>query len=333
MGFNLASAFSKLDQNPIFLSAVGDDDAGNIVLAENPALDKSNMLKVNAQSTASYCLVLDMDGEVRLGLGDMKIHDCISSNDIENMFLKFGGSSPPLIVFDGNISTNAMNCILKNCQERSIPVLFEPTDTYKSFKPFDLKYAKNITFASPNFNELRAMSEYIRNHDIRNHEDDEVDEKDTQAVLKACLDYSMDVLTIIPVLIISLGKNGTLIVRRGKECKDALTRMMKEQSSLDEDDDGISATHYPLAHVKETVASVSGAGDCWISTFFTAIIRGYNQDQAVNAGNQAASMSLDHSNHNVPPELEKEKLLWHLPAKGYQLNVERIEQTTHFTLN
>ena len=109
--------------------------------------------------------------------------------------------------------------------------------------------------------------------------------------------------------------------------------MMKEQSSLYEDDDGISATHYPLAHVKETVASVSGAGDCWISTVFTAIIRGYNQDQAVNAGNQAASMSLDHSNHNVPPQLEKEKLLWHLPAKGYQLNVERIEQTTHFTLN
>ena len=113
VGFNLASAFSKLGEYPIFLSAVGNDDAGNIVLSENPSLDKSLMIRIGDQSTASYCLVLDLDGEVKLGLGDMKIHDCISPKHIEDAFSKFGNSNPPLVVFDGNISTSAMNFILK----------------------------------------------------------------------------------------------------------------------------------------------------------------------------------------------------------------------------
>ena len=336
VGFNLASAFSKLDQEPIFLSAVGNDDAGNIVLSENPTLDKSNMLKIPDQSTASYCLILDMDGEVKLGLGDMKIHDCISSENIENVFLKFGNSNPPLVVFDGNISTSAMNCLLKQCDKRDIPVLFEPTDTYKSFKPLSLEYGNRITFSSPNFNELRAMSEYVRYNECRNHENDEFDEKDTQSILRACLEYSMDVLPFIPVLIISLGRNGTLIVKRWPETRNILSRLSKEDVNQFDDNDTISAIHYPLGNIKEKVASVSGAGDCWITTFFTAILKGYNQDQAVEAGNQAASMSLDHSNHNVPPELTKEKIVWHLSAKGVKLNVETRcvkENSTHFTLN
>ena len=138
----------------------------------------------------------------------------------------------------------------------------------------------------------------------------------------------MDVLPIIPVLVVSLGKNGTLIVKRGMENNSLIPRTSEAFN-----EENISATHYPLSIVKDKVASVSGAGDCWITAFFTSVLKGYNQDQAVNAGNQAASMSLDHSNHNVPPELSKHKLLWHLPAKGYRLNVDRIEQTTHFTLS
>ena len=330
VGFNLASAFSKLEQNPIFLSAVGDDDAGNIVLSENPALDKSSIIKFKDQSTASYCLVLDSDGEVKLGLGDMKIHDCISSKFIEDAFLRFEDSSPPLVVFDGNISTKAMDCILKNCHARNIPVLFEPTDMYKSIKPLTSDYAGSIAFTSPNFSELRAMSEYIRYHEVKNHDEDEdrVHANCTKTLLKRCLDYSMDVLSVIPVLLVSLGKNGTLIVKRGKGQNSLLTRITEEF-----DEENISATHYPLVHVNKKVASVSGAGDCWISAFLTSLKKGYTQDQAVHAGNQAASMSLDHTNHNVPPELTKDKILWHLPAKGYQLNVDKIEETNHFTLN
>ena len=286
------------------------------------------MIRLGDQSTASYCLVLDLDGEVKLGLGDMKIHDCISPKHIEDAFSKFGNSNPPLVVFDGNISTSAMNFILKTCHDKNIPVLFEPTDVYKSFKPLNSEFNKAITFSSPNFNELRAMSEFIRYSETKHHEDNEINEKDTQTILKACLEYSMDVLPIIPVLVVSLGKNGTLIVKRGSENNDLMPRINEAFN-----EDNISATHYPLTTVKDKVESVSGAGDCWITAFFTALLKGYNQDQAVNAGNQAASMSLDHANHNVPPELSKEKLLWHLPAKGYKLNVERIEQTTHFTLS
>ena len=174
------------------------------------------------------------------------------------------------------------------------------------------------------------MSEYIRYQEVKNCEehDDHVNSKCTQSLLKRCLDYSMDVLSVIPVLLVSLGKNGTLIVKRGRDQNSLLARITEEF-----DEDNISATHYPLVQVNEEVASVSGAGDCWISAFLTSLKKGYNQDQAVHAGNQAASMSLDHTNHNVPPELTKDKIVWHLPAKGYQLNVEKIEETTHFTLN
>ena len=46
VGCNIASAFSQLNWDPVFLSAVGDDGVGDITFASSKDLDRSNILKI-----------------------------------------------------------------------------------------------------------------------------------------------------------------------------------------------------------------------------------------------------------------------------------------------
>jgi len=44
-------------------------------------------------------------------------------------------------------------------------VFFEPTDIYKGIKPFQTSAIKGVTYASPNFNELKMMVAHIEGKD------------------------------------------------------------------------------------------------------------------------------------------------------------------------
>lgn len=54
----------------MFLSSVGNDALGQSILRHNRHLDKS-FISRNDSPTSSYCVVLDCDGQVKLGVGDM----------------------------------------------------------------------------------------------------------------------------------------------------------------------------------------------------------------------------------------------------------------------
>ena len=82
VGRNLADALARLDCNPIFISAVGDDHLGQCILSQNSKLDKSHVLIRKDKSTATYCLTLDALGDLKHGIGDMDIHQTLKPADI-----------------------------------------------------------------------------------------------------------------------------------------------------------------------------------------------------------------------------------------------------------
>ena len=85
VGRNLADALARLDCNPIFISAVGDDHLGQCILAQNSKLDKSRVLIRNDSSTATYCLTLDSQGDLKYGIGDMDIHQTVTPQDFHEL--------------------------------------------------------------------------------------------------------------------------------------------------------------------------------------------------------------------------------------------------------
>jgi len=77
----------------------------------------------------------------------------------------------------------------------------------------------------------------------------------------------------------------------------------------------VNKTHPGEPVDRESVVSVSGAGDCLAAGFIAGALRGLKQDAAVSAGMQAARQSC-HVSPAVPDVLE---VAWNEPARGRRL--------------
>ena len=94
--------FVRLDCNPLFISAVGDDHLGRCILAHNSKLDKSLISMAQGTSTATYCLTLKDTGDLYTGIGDMDIHMSVTPERIMQCQKQI--QEAPLVVLDGNFS-------------------------------------------------------------------------------------------------------------------------------------------------------------------------------------------------------------------------------------
>ena len=230
----------------------------------------TSIARLEGTPTASYCSVLDADGEVRLGMGDMAAHQFIDKRAVESAF---ANTSPPprLIVFDGNLSVEAMDSILAQAKSlTSATVLFEPTNMLKAHLPFMTANSDSISHTSPNMAELRAMAHFVRCQQPMK-DVTAAEHLDTEKVLKEALKDCQTLFdsTNLKMIVVTLGERGVAVALR----------------------DG-SFNFYEAQAIKD-IASVSGAGDCFISAFMTAlVVRGVGQEDAVAAGFEAARCSL-----------------------------------------
>ncbi len=115
VGRNVADALACFGDDPFFVSAVGGDDLGEKILGHNPALDKGGVSVLPGAATAVYNALLDRDGEVVMGVGDMRIHARIDE-DIIDAALE-GVGKPSAIVLDGNLTEEALEHVLRTCSE------------------------------------------------------------------------------------------------------------------------------------------------------------------------------------------------------------------------
>ena len=260
-------AFSLLDVGTQFVSAVGQDPSGDFILKEAGAkLPTTSISRLVGTPTASYCSVLDANGEVRLGMGDMAAHQRIDKRAVE---AAFGDTSPNLIVFDGNLGVEAMDAILTQAKSLKAAVLFEPTNMLKAHLPLMTPTRDVITHTSPNLAELKAMAHFVRCQQPLNNNSPAP--ADTDKVLHEALTDCRTLFeaTKLEMIVVTLGERGVAIAMR----------------------DG-TLTFYE-AEAVDDVTSVSGAGDCFISAFMTAlVVRGVGQEAAVAAGFEAARCSL-----------------------------------------
>lgn len=270
VGRNLADALARLDCNPLFISAVGNDHLGQCLLSHNSQLDKSLIRVMPDLSTATYCLTLGENGALNLGIGDMDIHNAISPSII--MKHKDVIEAASIVVLDANFSQETIDTILELCYRASVPVFFEPTDPQKGRKAVNSAFAKAIKYMSPNIHELRLMARGQDNN--------------TPFALEECLALGGDLMASLPsltALIITLGEHGALLV--GRE----------------------SHWHFPV-QPEENVVSVSGAGDSLAAGFIAGVLDGLSLDQSLMMGLRAAKMSLQ-TTDAIPSSLCKASIV------------------------
>jgi hypothetical protein len=208
----------------------------------------------------------------------------------------------PIVMIDGNIEEEVIHYCIDLCKRHSIPgsytfgkfdknvclpvqtlflcyqyngscfylVVFEPTCVMKAAKPFTTECWKNITFTTPNINELRTMNRLVRKHEEFTDEpenelnDVEDSSEDLDEILRECVELCRPLMDHISTIIVTLGKHGVLV------CRDVPfdTPFMEDGRFVGVGkrklNGLVSAVHFP-AHGSELdeveVVSVTGAGD------------------------------------------------------------------------
>lgn len=309
VGRNLAECLARLGLRPVFVSAVGSDPLGVMILKH---CEEFNMVtrgiytsKVN--HTGTYSAILSQNGDFHVAVGDMDIHKVITPDNISAFEEPI--KHAPLVMVDGNITEEAIDHACHFCAANHIPVWFEPTCIMKSEKPFRSDAWHSITYVSPNLKELRTMSSAIVEQQPQNYshlpqnnnKDDEEKDRPLDDIITECLHLCKPLLKHIHCVVVTLGKHGALICRDTAADTPFPTahhsgHLPTRQHSL------VSARYFPAldpgSHT--LLGNVTGAGDSFAAAMASFIIQGFSPDICVKAGILAAQYSLQSQDAIAP---------------------------------
>ena len=293
---NIAQCLTQVGSGCEFISVVGQDAFGQMILKEMP--DPRHIRELSGVSTAKYCVLLNGQGELLYGVGDMDIHKLITPRMIDECSHLITNS--PLVTFDGNLSYETLVHILGICTRAGVPTWFEPTcqaSSTKFLSPTPLPTQLYPSVASPNRQELVTMHGAI----FAPGSELTTLYPDYQTATKLCT----DLLRHIPVVILTLGKEGVVLALRHREMLFS-TQLLAQLSGDPRNKsalipDQFVTYHFPAVPVSN-VTSVSGAGDCLAGTVISGLVEGMSLEVAISSGILAASLSLQ-SKDTVPDTL------------------------------
>ncbi|XP_045542630.1 pseudouridine-metabolizing bifunctional protein C1861.05 [Papilio machaon] len=265
VGRNMAEALWRLrGGNARLLTAIGDDSDGRYLAEIAPGLLLDGCVVKNAR-TSMYSVLFDSKGECLLGLGDMDIHNQITTQMVDKHIETL--ERAPLVVLDGNVPQTTMDYVLQLCHELNKPVFFEPTDRRKAAKILHSKHYK-ISYSSPNIMELRTMAKFLEPN-ITIDEASDINE---------IINLSKIVTQFIKVLIVTMGKKGIITVTQASEPDNA-----REEK--------LNVCYYAVEELNN-VENVSGAGDCFASGYIHGVLSCFQESLCVSIGFEAAKSAL-----------------------------------------
>ncbi|XP_074656548.1 uncharacterized protein LOC141909812 [Tubulanus polymorphus] len=303
---NTADGLARLGNDPFLISAVGRDDAGDLILDYcSELMDTSAIIQHEDQSTATYCAVLEKSGKLAFGIGDMNIHRSLTTELVSGKF-ESDISESSIVFMDGNIPLSTMDYIHQICQQNNIPVWFEPTDIHKAGKAFRKTTNgtwKHLTYVSPNLKELLVIHATITGQQIPDLSGGMVKTKEED--FEDILMRIGPVLDVVPFVFVTIGSNGLVVCRRTE-----MDHPVPVRGKLLQERNGLTIVHYnPCTEEQrpDNIVSVSGAGDSLNAGIISSILKGHELDLAVKTGLFAAYHSLS-SHYTIAPSVNAETL-------------------------
>ncbi|XP_047238373.1 pseudouridine-metabolizing bifunctional protein C1861.05 isoform X3 [Girardinichthys multiradiatus] len=298
VGRNIADSLSRLDNKPLFISATGADANSDAVFNYCKHMNTSGVARLEKQNTATYCAVINENGELSLGLGDMDIHQQITEHYVSQFEKQI--SSATLVCLDGNIPVPTINYVCSLTEKYNLNIWYEPTDAEKACKPFLSDAWKSLSYSSPNLAELCMINKTLGlmvpkakvGVDLVPVLPRSLDE-----TLMVAVALSRPLLENLHCLVVTLGPDGVLLC--GEHNAGSVNLQPRKQKIKRQ----LCALHYPaLTVTPEETMNVSGAGDSFAGALMAGILHGRDTDCCVRMGLLAARMSLA-SPHPISPIL------------------------------
>ena len=307
-GRNVAEACFRSRRDGVkFVSVIGDDFFGEILESDikSIGMDTSFIEKRLDNSTAVYNAILDKSGNLLTAVASMKIFEHIKFDPtvIDEKIIK-------MVVIDGNVSLDTMKEILQFCNNRKIPILYEPTSVFKSTKILQILNKLKIDFATPDYHEMMEMGNWALKKSNENYEQDlmkltkEIHHLpiQVQKIIKKIGSRLVALLEYTPNIIIKIGKYGVLAVRLHQNIPLNIDYIIFKSESFNQK--YISLKHFPSIQMVENPLSVTGAGDSLVGTFSAALSINYSFDQAIQLGLESANLSLQ-SHKSISENIKK----------------------------
>lgn len=154
VGRNIAENLARLSVSVRFLSMVGDDMNGRMILQKTgeAGVDVSHVIKVKAHATGVYMSIQDESGDMVNAISQMSIYDTMDESYPESVLKVLESSSK--VVLDTNLSERALNYLGYKLSRKDVYL-----DTVSVKKALRARHIlSNIHTIKPNMLEAEALT-------------------------------------------------------------------------------------------------------------------------------------------------------------------------------
>ncbi len=161
---NVAENLARLGVETSLLSAVGNDEAGELILhqAREAGIDTSQVVVVKDGRTGAYAAALNPDGSLNVAIDDMAVMEAITPRYLYHRRRLFAQAA--LVIADANLSPEALDMLFRLTRHYRVRVAADPTSTILA--PRLRPYLSRLYMIAPNATEASFLcSSPVRNYD------------------------------------------------------------------------------------------------------------------------------------------------------------------------
>ncbi|HET6967686.1 MAG TPA: PfkB family carbohydrate kinase [Ornithinibacter sp.] len=157
VGRNIAENLARLGSPTLLVAAVGDDVAGETVLARTTAAGvECGHVVVSTHPTGTYAAVLDDRGDLLVAVADMRATDELTVADLAVVPSLLGGADA--LVVDANLDASVLRWLLSAAEEAGVIAVLEPVSVAKATSVASvLDGSVRLHTVTPNVDELAAL--------------------------------------------------------------------------------------------------------------------------------------------------------------------------------
>ena len=157
VGFNVAAVLASLGAHPVFVTAVGDDEAGRAAVAHclGAGMGGSSIVTVPGATTARYIAIHDTDGDLTAGIAAMDVFDHFPATALVGVEAAIAEAA--FVLVDLNLPAAILAEVARLCRVHGRPLCVEPTSTPKAQQK-GRALAADATVLFPNADEHAAIA-------------------------------------------------------------------------------------------------------------------------------------------------------------------------------
>jgi pseudouridine kinase len=156
VGRNIAENLARLEVDTVFLTAVGNDASGDLVLAQAAAagVNVKHVLQIDGVRTGSFVTILDEDGQMAVAIND---YDAITHHLTHEFLMESDDlfAAARLVAMDLNLSPAAIKGVVEIAEKHDVPICVDPTSSVRA--PVILPYLDKLHLITPNAQETKTL--------------------------------------------------------------------------------------------------------------------------------------------------------------------------------